>query len=283
MFTLYFTTYLGEKLPPFYIGSTTFKRLANGYHGSVTSDKYGSIWKQELKENPQLFITYPIPDQTAETASEILELEVIWQKMFNVVEDPDFINQCYAKGGFCNTKESAAKAMETRRNNGQTWMTTETRQLIRKTKKGICTTVHTDKTKQKMSNTRKGKPKSAEWRAKISASNTGKIASDETIVKLRESHLGNKLTPESIAKRLATIEANGGYSHSDETKRKIGDANRGRKLPPKSAETRAKSSAALTGRKRSPEATQKMHDTYARKKAEREALKLRINKNEEQV
>ena len=226
-----------------------------------------------------MFVTYPIPEQIAGTAKEILELEVAWQKIFNVVDDPDFMNQCYAKGGFCSTKESAAKAMVTRRNNGQDWITPETRQLIREVKQGICTTIHTKETKQKMSNTRRGRKLTPEWRAKISTSNTGKVATEETIAKLRASHLGNKLTPESIAKRLSTIEANGGYSHSDETKRKIGEANRGRKLPPKSAETIAKSKAALTGRKRSLDATQKMHDTLARKRAEREALK----KNEEQV
>lgn len=272
MFTVYITTYLGEKLPPFYIGSTTFEKIANGYHGSVTSRKYRDIWRQELNENPHLFITKPIPNAAAETAGEIVEIEAEWQRLFDVVKDPDFINQSFAAGGFHSTRETALAAVETRRKN-DIWHTEETKRNISEAKKGIATTIHTQETKDQMSRTRTGRTYSLEHRAAISAGVTGKVASEETREKLRESHLGIKPSAESIAKRLATIEARGGYSHSDQTKTKIGDANRGRKLPPKSAETRAKSSAALTGRKRSPEATAKMHATYERKRLDREMKK----------
>jgi len=272
MFTVYITTYLGEKLPPFYIGSTTFEKIANGYHGTVASRKYQSIWRQEIKENPHLFITNPIPNATAETAGEILQLELEWQKMLNVVEDPDFINRSFAIEGFCMTSEAALEAVNTRRLNGTLVRSSGARKKISDKRKGR-PTIHTQETKDQMSRTRTGRTYSLEHRAAISAGITGKVASEETREKLRESHLGIKPSAESIAKRLATIEASGGYSHSDQTRAKIGDANRGRKLPPKSAETRAKSSAALTGKKRSPEATAKMHATLERKRLEREMKK----------
>lgn len=46
-YCVYVTTYLGKKLPPFYIGSTSVDNLKNGYKGSVMSKKYKNIWKGE--------------------------------------------------------------------------------------------------------------------------------------------------------------------------------------------------------------------------------------------
>lgn len=53
----YLTLYSGNKLPPFYIGSTHVKNINKGYKGSVGSKNFGDIWKTELKENPELFKT----------------------------------------------------------------------------------------------------------------------------------------------------------------------------------------------------------------------------------
>ena len=57
MYCVYLTTYKGNKLPPFYIGSTQVVQVERGYHGSVRSKKYEMMWKSELINNPHLFKT----------------------------------------------------------------------------------------------------------------------------------------------------------------------------------------------------------------------------------
>ena len=56
-FCVYLTIYKGNKLPPFYIGYTSIKKIENGYNGSVSSKRYKRIWRKERAENSQLFIT----------------------------------------------------------------------------------------------------------------------------------------------------------------------------------------------------------------------------------
>lgn len=56
-YCVYLTIYTGNKLPIFYIGSTSVKKFMNGYRGSVSSKEYGKIWKEEIKLNPHLFIS----------------------------------------------------------------------------------------------------------------------------------------------------------------------------------------------------------------------------------
>ena len=55
MYCVYLTKYTGNKLPSYYIGSTSLKRIENGYRGSVSSKEYKNIWKSELIDNPHLF------------------------------------------------------------------------------------------------------------------------------------------------------------------------------------------------------------------------------------
>ena len=72
---------------------------------------------------------------------------------------------------------------------------------------------HTAESKEKMSRTKKGVPKSEEWRRKISNSNKGKIVSDQTKEKMRKSHAdvsgknnpmyGKRLSKEHIEKMVA--------------------------------------------------------------------------------
>ena len=95
IYCTYLTTYRGNKLPPFYIGSSTVKNVESGYRGSVTSKQYKSIWKGELKQNPELFKTKII--SLHETSEEAREKELKLQKALNVVHSPLYINQAYAK------------------------------------------------------------------------------------------------------------------------------------------------------------------------------------------
>jgi hypothetical protein len=55
MYCVYLTIYSGNKLPMFYIGSTSIEKIKNGYLGSVSSRRYKTIWKNEVKSNPSLF------------------------------------------------------------------------------------------------------------------------------------------------------------------------------------------------------------------------------------
>jgi hypothetical protein len=55
MYCVYFTSYRGNKLPPFYIGSTEVNKILNKYRGSVASKEYSKIWKSEQRNNPELF------------------------------------------------------------------------------------------------------------------------------------------------------------------------------------------------------------------------------------
>ena len=93
-FCVYLTTYMGDKLPPFYIGSTSIKRIEAGYRGSVCSKKYKQIWEKELNENPQLF-KYQILAEL-ETRKNALIEELYWQLQFDVVKSHDFINMSFA-------------------------------------------------------------------------------------------------------------------------------------------------------------------------------------------
>mgnify|MGYP000272903504 CR=1 FL=1 len=117
-YCIYFTIYLGTKLPPFYLGSTKVDNIPKGYRGSVSSAKYAQIWRQELKQHPELFRTIVIPNQYANTQKDILDLEYKWQKIFDVVKSPLFVNLAYANKKFHSTSESVARGVETRRKNG---------------------------------------------------------------------------------------------------------------------------------------------------------------------
>jgi len=100
MYVTYLTTYSGDKLPPFYIGSSTKERVENGYHGSVRSQKYRALWESELENNPQLFTTVILSEH--KTRNESLDAEVALQKLHDAVKSPLYINMAYARGGFFN-------------------------------------------------------------------------------------------------------------------------------------------------------------------------------------
>jgi hypothetical protein len=95
IYCVYLTTYRGNKLPPFYIGSSSIDRITKGYHGSVLSKKYSDIWKTELRINPHLFKTQIISKHT--NRKEALAKENYIQKTLNVIKSPLYINQAIAQ------------------------------------------------------------------------------------------------------------------------------------------------------------------------------------------
>jgi hypothetical protein len=174
IYCVYLTTYKGSKLPPFYIGSSSVEKVNNGYHGSVCSREYKSIWKQELAHNPHLFETKIISTHNDRKEATLRERE--FQKKVDAVKSPLYINKSYAaydsftdmdqsgknnpmygtsrKGeanpfyGRKHTSEALAK-MRGRK------CSEENKRLYSKLKKGIA---DSDETKLKKSIAKKGKP-----------------------------------------------------------------------------------------------------------------------------
>lgn len=138
LYCTYLTTYHGNKLPQFYIGSTSIKIIRTGYHGSVKSKLYKEIWNSEILNNPHLFKTKII--STHGTRKEALNKEKILQERLNVVKSSMYINQAIATvNGFFGmdvsgknnpaykriykpSKQSRDKLKETHKNNPRIWM-----------------------------------------------------------------------------------------------------------------------------------------------------------------
>lgn len=100
IYRVYVTLYLGNKLPPFYIGSTAQKRLEAGYRGSVRSKRYARIWNDELRKNPHLFKTQWLSKRFRSRANA-LAAERRLQLQLNVVKSEMYVNQSVAAKNGC--------------------------------------------------------------------------------------------------------------------------------------------------------------------------------------
>ena len=94
IYCVYLTVYLGNKLPPFYIGSSNIQKVEKGYKGSVTSIKYRKIWENEIKENPNLFKTKIISNH--KSRKEATEKENKLQNILGVVKSSLYVNMSVA-------------------------------------------------------------------------------------------------------------------------------------------------------------------------------------------
>jgi len=166
----------------FYLGSSSVKKVQNGYKGSVSSKKYKQIWKEELKQNPQLFKTQIISYYT--TRIEATEKENQFQLKLNVVKSPLYMNTSNA---IPNGIYGVSMKGENNPMFGKTRsMATETKIKISQTKKGV---VKSEQTKQKM---RKPKPigfsekLKGNQNAKSAKSWLGKTHSEETKKKISD-------------------------------------------------------------------------------------------------
>jgi hypothetical protein len=99
IYCTYLTVYKGNKLPKFYIGSTSINRIENGYVGSVTSKKYAKIWKYEVRYNKHLFKTKIISKHSSR--QEAFEKELSLQLALNVQKNPLYVNLGYAQPNGC--------------------------------------------------------------------------------------------------------------------------------------------------------------------------------------
>lgn len=107
IYCTYITFYRGNRLPPFYIGSSSIKRVHNGYHGTVRSKEYQKIWKDEIKYNPHLFKTIILSKHL--TRDEALAKEAKLQKATNAINNKLYANKSIARRGFGNLSEESKK------------------------------------------------------------------------------------------------------------------------------------------------------------------------------
>lgn len=178
---VYLTVYSGNKLPPFYIGSSYLSRIFKGYRGTPTSQRYAHIWNAEAKANPHLFTTRIL--QTYDTRSEALLAERRIQEQLNVVKNPLYVNMALAGPKFVNTECSP-----------------ETRVKISLAKTGTIAGPRSDSTKAKISGALTGKTKSAKHRQSMSLAKTGVKQDAITVERRRNKLIGQKRTAEHCQK-----------------------------------------------------------------------------------
>ena len=94
IYCVYLTIYKGNKLPPFYIGSTAVDNIHRGYRGSVGSREYKILWKNEIKLNPHLFVTKILSYH--QTRNEAVKRENQLHHALDVVNNPLYVNKWYA-------------------------------------------------------------------------------------------------------------------------------------------------------------------------------------------
>jgi hypothetical protein len=95
MYCVYLTTYSGNKIPKYYVGSTSLSKIKSGYKGSVSSKEWKLLWNYELRFYPELFDVIIISEHS--TRLEALQSELQYQLNYNVVESKDYINKSLAK------------------------------------------------------------------------------------------------------------------------------------------------------------------------------------------
>lgn len=173
IYVVYLTTYRGNLLPPFYIGSSSKRKVDAGYGGSVVSQQFKKLWEVARREEPELFRTVVISEH--KTRKEALDAERALHLKLDVVASELFINMAIA-GVYRHTAK------------------------------------HTDETKSKMRAAHALRPPiSDETRAKLAAAHQGRKRppmSDEQRMKLADA--AKKRAPiseETRAKRAASMKA----------------------------------------------------------------------------
>lgn len=147
-YCVYLTSYSGNKLPPFYIGSSSIKRIKLGYKGTVVSF-YKSIWEEEIKKTPHLFKTFIL--STHETRQNAYLKEAKLQRKLHVLKNELYLNRNIANEKFIKTRTKHSEitkkkiGLKSKQNKNylyaRKWLE-ENKDLIRKklskTRKGKC-------------------------------------------------------------------------------------------------------------------------------------------------
>jgi hypothetical protein len=170
----YLTIYHGNRLPPFYIGYSTVSKVNRGYRGSVSSKKWKNVWKEELKNHPELFRTTILTFH--ETKEEATQREMDFQRKMNVLHNSLYVNQAISqhsdRTGWKRdeaSKRAISKAMTGRK------QSTEHVQNCSKARKERWARIPKKKLTEEQKQKLRGKP--SHWR--------GKTFSEEHKAKLR--------------------------------------------------------------------------------------------------
>lgn len=94
-YCVYLTVYFGTLLPKRYIGSSSVKKISNGYNGSVSSKKWKDIYINEQRNNKQLFKTRIL--SLHETRDDALINELKIHQKYDVINSPIYMNESYAR------------------------------------------------------------------------------------------------------------------------------------------------------------------------------------------
>lgn len=178
MYCVYLTTYFGNKLPPFYIGSTSVKKILSGYNGSVASRAYKQIWKMERDVNPKLFITRVI--KMFNTRNEATAFELKIQKALCVIDNDLYINKGYASRcfyeGSVHSPESRLKISKANRGKKKP---PRSKSHCEKLSQYAKMRIISESTKEKLSIALKGRTFSDETREKLSSAAKNRIYPDD--------------------------------------------------------------------------------------------------------
>jgi hypothetical protein len=93
-YVVYLVTYSGDKLPKYYIGSTSENKIKNGYLGSIRSKKWFDIFNFESKNNKHLFSVTILSYHGTRKDALIEELRVQIER--NVVKSKEYFNESFA-------------------------------------------------------------------------------------------------------------------------------------------------------------------------------------------
>ena len=149
-YCVYLTVYYGNKLPPFYIGSTSISRVKSGYRGSVKSKKYKNVFQKELQENPHLFKTKIVASYYSRKNAQFKEKRL--QTKLNVVKSDLYINMSIAKNfGWFGMKSSKEHSPTF----GKRWK--KTQEQIERSRVASKNAFNRPEIKEAMSKQRKGK------------------------------------------------------------------------------------------------------------------------------
>jgi hypothetical protein len=209
LFIVYLITYKGNKLPPFYIGSTSLEKFNSGYSGSVSSKEYKHIWKQELKDNFHLFKRRIIASY--HSRDEAISAESKFHFILQVHRNSLYVNKCVAGNsprsmGFIgygknNPMYGHVYSDETREKMRNAKLGKKikesTKEIWRKNRKGHWSG---DKNPSKINPPMLGKNHTEEAKKKMSKSVKGKYAGDKNPMYGKSAMKGKTHSPETKAK-----------------------------------------------------------------------------------
>ena len=217
-FVVYLTRYHGTLLPPKYIGSAPENKVKSGlYFGTITSKKWSKIFKEELRNNKNLFSIEILSYH--ETRQEALSEEFRLQKLNDVVKSGEYFNEGFASKNFFHGNKHTEKTKN---------------KLSISSKNVFLNLTQEQKTRifKKISESNKRawqNPSTNEKLIKANGSykNKGRKHSAETILNMSKAHLGFKQNKETIEKRVKKLR---GQKRTEETKKLISMKRKGSKI-----------------------------------------------------